>query len=55
VQVYMLVARQQVELDVRMQTGKIGEPWHQPVLGDGGARVQRQEPDSACSLISSTS
>jgi hypothetical protein len=50
----VLVARQQVELDVRIQAGKIGEPgtsqhWAME------ARVQRQGARQLCSLISSTS
>ncbi|MNG98460.1 hypothetical protein D3C79_576020 [compost metagenome] len=42
VQVDVLVAGHDVEIDLGMQAGEIREPRHQPALGDGGAGVDGQ-------------
>ncbi|MNS89764.1 hypothetical protein D3C72_1237870 [compost metagenome] len=42
VQIDVLVACHDVEIDLGMQARKIREPWHQPALGDGGAGVDGQ-------------
>ncbi len=41
-QIDVLVAGHDVELDLGMQSGEIRQPRHQPALGDGGARVDGQ-------------
>ena len=41
-QIDVLVAGHDVELDLGMQAGEIRQPRHQPALGDGGARVDGQ-------------